>query len=338
MKAWWGQLSLRTRLAAAFGFLAAGALTFLLAIIARALGPSNLTHGKIIPTAICVLAAFFIGGWFVAGWCLAQISRIGASINLKAPERLPTELEGLAALLRHEAQKRDALLQELRRFTADASHELRTPLTAIRSVGEIALRSDNGDSTALRDTIGSMLEEAQRMNALVDRLLRLARVESEGLRIEPRQIALADSLETLRESMAVLGEEKNVQLLVDCPRQLSVISDPELLDHALTNLLHNAIQHGPPGTVVSLVARKNFDGGHTIEITDQGPGIAAEHRDRIFERFYRIDPSRSRNDGGFGLGLCIAKTAIDRLGGNIEVSSELGRGSTFRVRLPATVS
>src|SRR6202035_2114920 len=112
---------------------------------------TSLGHGKILPTAIFALAAFFVGGWFIAGWCLAVISRLGARINEEPPRPLPAELQGLAALLRREAQKRDELLQELRRFTADASHELRTPLTALRTVGEVALRAGNGDPSALRD-------------------------------------------------------------------------------------------------------------------------------------------------------------------------------------------
>jgi signal transduction histidine kinase len=334
MKAWWGRLSLRMRLASAFGLLAAAALIFLLAVIARTLGPSSLTQGKIVPCAIFALAAFFLGGWFVAGWCLSNISRLGALINKWPKQPLPAELEGLAALLRREAQKRDRLLQELRRFTADASHELRTPLTAMRSVGEVALRARNNDPTALRDTIGSMLEEAQRMNALVERLLRLARVESEGLAIQPRNVHLAIHLAVMCESVAVLAEEKNIRLAIDCSRERELTTDVVLLGHAVTNLLHNAIQHGPPGSVIALAARDE-NGSVVIEVSDQGPGIPPEHHTRIFERFYRVDASRSREQGGFGLGLCIAKASIERLGGSIELRNEAGKGAVFRIVLPA---
>jgi signal transduction histidine kinase len=334
MKAWWGKLSLRARLASAFGLLAAAALIFLLATVARTLGAESLTQGKILPAAAFVLAAFFIGGWFVAGWCLAVISRLGARINENPPKPLPAELEGLAALLRREAQKRDRLLQELRRFTAYASHELRTPLTALRSVGEVALRGRNDDPIALRDTIGSMLEEVQRMNALVERLLRLARVESEGLAVQARRVQLATHLAALCDSVKVLAEEKNIQIRLECSRALDLTTDLTLLGHAVTNLLVNAIQHSTRDSTVTVKAIDQCD--HVeIEISDHGLGIAPEHQTRIFERFYRINDSRSDDRGGFGLGLPIVKSAIERLGGTVNLSSEFGNGATFRIILPA---
>jgi signal transduction histidine kinase len=268
---------------------------------------------------------------------LAVISRLGARINEKPPKPLPAELEGLAALLRREAQKRDRLLQELRRFTAYASHELRTPLTALRSVGEVALRGHDDDPIALRDTIGSMLEEVQRMNALVERLLRLARVESEGLAVQARRVQLANHLATLCDNVKVLGEEKNIQIRIECSRQLDLTTDAALLGDAVTNLLLNAIQHSPRDSVVTVNARGESD--HVvIEVSDHGIGIPSEHQARIFERFYRIDASRSDDRGGFGLGLPIAKGAVERLGGTMNLFSEFGHGATFRITLPSVAA
>lgn len=334
MKALWGRLSLRARLASAFGLLAAGALVFFLAIVARTLGPASLTYGKILPGAIFVLAAFFIGGWHVAGWCLSEISRLGSRINEEKPHLVPVELEGLAALLRKEARKRDELLEELRRFTADASHELRTPLTALRSVGEVALRARSDDPTQLREAIGSMLEEAQRMNALVGRLLRLARLESDAFAIQFRRVQLDTHLTVLCDSVAVLAEEKNVQISITCPRRLAITTDIALLGHAVINLLHNAITYAPPTSIVR-ISVKSDDAAVAIEISDEGPGIPVEHHARIFERFYRVNDSFERKSGGFGLGLCIAKTSIDRLGGAIAIVDGLTRGAVFRITLPA---
>jgi len=331
VKAWWGRLSLQARLAAAFGWLAAGALIFLLAIVARTVGVQRLTQGKIVPATIVVMALFFIGGWFVAGWCLIEIGRLGTRITEKKPRPLPAELEGLASLLRREAQKHDRLLAELRRFTADASHELRTPLTALRTAGEVALRQTS-DPVALRDAIGSMLEDAQQMNALIDQLLRLARLESDELPIEWRTVHLGQHLAAACDSVAVLAEEKGVRLDIQCPASLEATADVRLLLHALVNLLDNAIRHSPSKSVVKLAAYQQSD-GIIIEVTDRGPGISTEQCERIFQRFYRVDPSRTRTDGGAGLGLCIAKTAIERLNGNITVESKLGRGSTFRIHL-----
>jgi signal transduction histidine kinase len=321
-------------LAGAFALLAAAALVFLLAIIARTLGVGSLERGKILPTAVFVLVVFFVGGWLVAGWCLKEISELGERINEKPPRPLPAELEGLAALLRREAQKRDRLLQELRRFTADASHELRTPLTAMRAVGEVALRDEDANPDMLRDALGSMLEETQRMNTLVEQLLRLARVESEGLPVQLRVLKLSTHLLAWRDALAVLAEERDVALRVECPRDLVVMADAGLLGHAVVNLVHNAIRHSPPGGTVTLAAHVE----HTlveIEVADEGPGIAPEHHARLFERFYRVDSGRSRDEGGFGLGLCIAKTAIERLHGSIGVQSEPSRGARFRIQLPS---
>jgi signal transduction histidine kinase len=334
MKAWWGRLSLQARLAAAFGGLAAGALIFLLAIVARTIGVQRLTEGKILPAMIVVLTLFFIGGWFVAGWCLQEIARLGARVSEKPQRQLPAELEGLAALLRREAQRHDRLLAELRRFTADASHELRTPLTALRTVGEVALRQ-NSDGATLRDAVGSMLEEAQRMNVLVEQLLRLARLESDELPMDCRTVQLAQHLVVACDSVAVLAEEKGVRLELNCPTTLEATADVTLLLHAVVNLLDNAIRHSPPKSVVKIAARHD-SGAVIIEVTDQGPGIPSEHHGRIFQRFYRIDPSRTRADGGAGLGLFIAKTAIERLNGTVAIESNPGHGTMFCIHLPTS--
>ncbi|SDS53672.1 ATP-binding protein [Opitutus sp. GAS368] len=336
MKAWWGRLSLRTRLAAAFGAMAAGALIFLLAVVARTIGVERLEEGKIVPALLAVLAVFFIGGWFVAGWCLDEIGRLGTRISAKTRQPLPAELEGLAALLRREAQKHDRLLAELRRFTADASHELRTPLTALRTVGEVALRQSS-DPAVLREAIGSMLEEAQRMNTLVGQLLRLARLESDELPIQRRTVELRQHLAAACDSVAVLAEEKQIQLDLECPAGLQATADVTLLLHAVVNLLDNAIRHSPPGSTIRLGVDRENDVVN-ITVIDQGPGIPAEHRERIFERFYRLEPSRLRPDGGAGLGLCIAKTAIERLDGRIVADSGPGGGAMFRITLPALPS
>ncbi|EIQ02126.1 signal transduction histidine kinase [Opitutaceae bacterium TAV1] len=365
MRAWWGSLSLRARLAFAFGAMAAGALLFLLAIVARTIGTENLVQGKILPATLFVLGVFFSGGWFVAGWCLREIGRLGARASSSPADTgktLPSELEGLAALLRRETARHDRVLAELKRFTADAAHELRTPLTALRTTGEVALRAagDSPDAVAnpvqLRAALEIMLEASLRMNSLLERLLRLARLESDTLVLHPRSLPLADHLATLCDNLRILAEEKAQRMELDCPSDLTLVTDPALLDHAFTNILHNAICHSPPRSVVHIAVRRGPPfaaspsrsttaspagaGTISIAITDQGPGIAPEHHLRIFERFYRIDASRVRDHtalsgGGSGLGLCIARTAIERLYGTIELASSPGQGACFTFRLPA---
>lgn len=332
MKAWWGRLSLQGRLAVAFGALAAGGLLFLLAIIARTLGTESLVQGKILPATLAVLMAFFFGGWFVAGWCLQEISRLGTRISAKASHPLPAELEGLAALLRREAQKHDRLMAELRRFTADAAHELRKPLTALRTLGEVALRQP-GEVATSREAIASMLEEAQRMDALITQLLRLARLESDAYPVHWRTVRLLPHLTTACDGLSALAEEKQVRLLVRCREDLEATADVTLLLHAVMNLLDNAIRHSPSGGTVTVWARHE-EKGVVIEVSDEGPGIAPEHQARLFQRFYRVERPGTRAAGGFGLGLYIAKTAIERMNGRLGLRSTPGQGATFRIELP----
>ncbi|RRJ94266.1 sensor histidine kinase [Opitutaceae bacterium TAV4] len=359
MRAWWGSLSLRARLAFAFGAMAAGALLFLLAIVARTIGIQNLEQGKIIPATLFAFAVFFVGGWFVAGWCLREIGRLGGravttlsstATGVTATRVLPAELEGLASLLRRETARHDSVLAELKRFTADAAHELRTPLTAMRTTGEVALRAAGDDPHSianpvqLRSALETMLEDALRMNNLLERLLRLARLENDNLVLRHRSLQLAEHLATLCDNLHVLAEEKQQRIELHCPPAITFTTDPEILDHALTNILHNAIRYSPPQSTVRVDARLSPATIPTllIDIADQGPGIAPEHQPRIFERFYRIDASRSRNGedsadtsgAGSGLGLCIARTAIERLHGTITLNSTPGQGTCFTLRLP----
>jgi len=349
MKAWWGALSLRARLALAFGAMAAGALLFLLAIVARTLGPAALAQGKILPAAVFALVVFFLGGWFVAAWCLREIGKLAARSgeNRNATETLPipAELEGLATLLRREAERRDRLVSELQRFTADAAHELRTPLTALRTTGEVALRHAIGrasDGDRLSEAMETMLEEAAAMSALLERLLRLARLESQAVQL--RSVSLAEHLASWREGLLVLAEEKQIAVALDCPNHsatapLTVTTDPALLGHAVTNLLHNAIQHSSHGGTVRLSVCASVGGKEiAIIIRDHGPGIALEDQARIFERFYRVNGPHAPTGNRHGLGLCIAKAAVERLGGALTLSSALGAGAEFTITLPATLT
>jgi len=349
MRAWWGALSLRARLALAFGAMAAGALIFLLAIVARTLGLDALAQGKILPAAVFALVVFFLGGWFVAAWCLREIGKLAARSRETSDARetlpIPAELEGLATLLRREAERRDRLLAELQRFTADAAHELRTPLTALRTTGEVALRSAIGrasDGDRLREAMETMLEEAASMSALLEHLLRLARLEGQAVQL--RSVSLADHLASWREGLIVLAEEKQVSVELDCPNNsepppLTLVTDPALLGHAVTNLLHNAIQHSPTGSTVRLRIRALADAEEVaIAIRDEGPGIAPEDQARIFERFYRVNRPRAQTGNGHGLGLCIAKAAVERIGGRLTLRSALGSGAEFTITLPVNLT
>jgi signal transduction histidine kinase len=177
-----------------------------------------------------------------------------------------------------------------------------------------------------------MLEETRRLSDLVDALLLLARADTGVIIASLEQVDVAELLSEVRDALLVLAEEKSQQVEI-VAGQLTVRADRELLRLALLNLVHNAIRYSAEGLVISLrIQRRGANA--VVEVVDQGPGIAPEHQKKIFDRFYRIDQARSRASGGAGLGLAIARWAIERQGGHVELESELGRGSLFRILMP----
>jgi heavy metal sensor kinase len=226
-----------------------------------------------------------------------------------------------------------AVMQESQqRFIADASHEMRTPLTVLRGELEVALRHER--STAdYRETLESCREEIDRLSRLADNLLALARLDS-GARLELREsLDLGTLARETAERMSPRARELGVQLRVEATLALSIAGDRLALERALENLLENALRHTPRGEWVGIRVSQEGRLG-VVEISDRGPGIAEEHRGRIFDRFYRVELSRSRDRGGAGLGLAIVKSLIVAHGGTVEVRSQIGQGSTFIVRLP----
>jgi signal transduction histidine kinase len=183
--------------------------------------------------------------------------------------------------------------ERLRRFTADASHELRTPLTAMRSVGEVALR-DGLEPGAYRDVIGSMLEEVDRLTRLVESLLTLARADSGKIYIVPERQDLAALAAHVIDQLRVLADEKQQSLALQAAAPVDVLADAAILRQALMNVIHNAIKYTPNGGAISVEVGASKAGEAVIAIRDTGPGIAAAHRDRIFDRFYRVEPLEGR--------------------------------------------
>ncbi len=298
-----------------------------------------------IPIGVSLAAA---AGWFLAGRALAPVDRLAEQARRitaeRLSERLPIahpndELGRLAAAFNEMLERLDASFEQLRRFTADASHELRTPLTAMRLVGENALRHGNLP-VATREVVGSMIEEVDRLARLVDDLLQLARADSgqEAPRLEPCD--LATIARDVTEQLGVLAEEKRLVLHLEAPATAAVLGHPVLLRQALQNLIDNAIRHSPEGSEVRVAIVLEADAVR-VTVADHGSGISAEHRTRIFERFYRVDAARARAHGGAGLGLAIAKWIVDAHRGRIDVIPTNGTtpghppGATFRIELPA---
>jgi heavy metal sensor kinase len=261
----------------------------------------------------------------------AQITaeQLNERLQIENPD---DELGQLGTALNATLARLERSFEQLRRFTADASHELRTPLTAIKSVGEVSLQVP-GDVEHYRDTIGSMLEETNRLSQLVDSLLTMARADAGRIKLHRFDVNLAELAAETVALLEVLAEEKRQTIQIDGSRSATVMADRTILRQALVNLVHNAVKYSPENGKIRLsISEAEQDA--VIEVQDSGPGIAPEHRKRIFERFYRVDKSRTRAAGGAGLGLSIAEWAVSIHGGRIEVQCEPGPGSIFRIWLP----
>ena len=226
--------------------------------------------------------------------------------------------------------------ERLRRFTADASHELRTPLTAIRSVGEVGMQ-ENIDASSCREVIGSMLEETDRLTRLVDSLLTLSRADAGSVLLNKERTDLSALTAEVGDCLHVLAEEKEQTLTITAPAPLYVEADRTTMRQALINLLDNAIKYTPEGGKIRVTVGKTTANEFFIAVSDNGPGIAPEFQDMVYERFYRIDKGRSREVGGAGLGLSIALWAVEANNGRLELDSSEGLGCTFRIVLPGSI-
>jgi heavy metal sensor kinase len=268
------------------------------------------------------------------GAMASQARRITSeSLEARLPNPNPHDEFGqLATVINDTLARLENSFRELKRFTADASHELRTPLTALLSVGEVALRRPD-DPAVLREALQSMLEEAQRLTELTEALLTLARAESRHTQIHATAVDLGEVAREVTFSLEVLASDKKQRLELTGDADVTARADRTLLRQALMNIVHNAIRYSPPGARINLRLSRNRSEA-IAEVIDEGPGIDARHRTKVFDRFFRANAGRSRTEGGYGLGLAIAKASIERQSGRIEVASELGRGSTFRICLP----
>ncbi len=231
-----------------------------------------------------------------------------------------------------------------RDFVANVSHELRTPLSAIRGYAETLRDGALDDPPAAGRFTGRILEQCHRLQALLDDLLVLSRLESVEIPLESRPLDLAAIGERSLETMAAAAREREISLVHSRPEDglPPFTGDRGAVERLLLNLLENAIKYNRPGGEVRLAVRLEEAGNGArqvvIEVSDTGIGIPAESLPRIFERFYRVDKGRARDEGGTGLGLAIVKHVAQAHGGRVEVESRHGTGSVFRVRLPLRVT
>ncbi|MES2743475.1 MAG: phosphate regulon sensor histidine kinase PhoR [Pseudomonadota bacterium] len=238
-------------------------------------------------------------------------------------------------LVTHDATETERIEMMRRDFIANASHELRTPLTVIVGFLEIASTELDLDARTRAAHIKLMTEQAHRMQHLIEDMLILSRLESVDYPLRPERVEIAPLMEMiLREARALSNGKHQIGLRCDGP---DVLGSAEELHSAFGNLASNAVRYTPAGGSIELVWQAGADGPQFC-VHDTGIGISAEHIARLTERFYRVDKSRSRETQGTGLGLAIVKHVLLRHGATLSIKSEAGRGSSFVVNLPATVS
>jgi len=223
--------------------------------------------------------------------------------------------------------------QRMRRFVGDASHELRTPLTTIRGFAELYRQGAAADPATVQRLMGRIESESARMGLLVEDLLLLARLDSQRpLEREPVDLLTVAS-DAVHDAKAVAPQRIIRLEVLDGPGTPEVLGDEGRLRQVLSNLVTNALTHTPQGTAVTV--RVGTQAEHVVlEVADVGPGLSAEDEERVFERFYRADTSRTRASGGTGLGLSIVAALVAAHGGSVSAKSQPGQGATFRVLLP----
>jgi heavy metal sensor kinase len=290
-----------------------------------------------------ILGAVAYAVYATVGRALDPVSRMAhraQKINSEhLNERLPVESEEgelgyLAGVFNAMLSRIEQSFEQLKRFTADASHELRTPLAAIRSIGEVVLQ-ENATPAQYRDAIGSMLEEVNRLTAIVESLLTLSRADAGQINLQVSVFPLAALVRESAALLEVLIEDKQLAFTLAGDESVGVQGDRLYIRQAVINVLHNAVKFTPPGG--SIFARIQCDGDSRVELSirDTGPGIPPEQSSRVFERFVHLDESRAPTNTGAGLGLSVARWAVQANEGEIGVTSTLGAGSRFWIRLPA---
>lgn len=253
------------------------------------------------------------------------------ALALRTPEG---EGEG-AILVFHDLTRLRRLEGVRQEFVANVSHELRTPLSLIKSATETLIDGGRQDPQVTGRFLEIIEKHANRLTLLLDDLLLLARLDSGRIDLDLRPVVLAEAAQEAIDDAAILARGRGVTLLQAVPAGLAAHADAHRLRQALANLIDNAIKYGREGGSVEVRGRELGAGQVEVSVRDDGPGIAGEALERVFERFYRADKARAREQGGTGLGLAIVKNVVQAHGGDVRVESTPGRGTEFFIRLPA---
>lgn len=320
--------------------------------VATPLAPLNETLTQVMSiyalSSLLILAIASWLGWRLAQRAVAPLEQIAAisdridvqQLSERIPESTaaPRELHELTSKLNGMLARLEQSTQALQQFTSDASHELRTPLTVLKGEMQVALRKRRS-TDEYEELIASNLEEVNRLIQLAEALLSLSHFDQQ--RSTGQLLAGVTELGALGESALERwrerAQEQDVALELELPAQpLWTAMHSTYLDQILTNLLDNALRLSPPGSRLSLALAASED-EVALAVTDQGPGIAPEHQARVFERFFQVNAARTGNRRHFGIGLSLCKAMVEAHGGRIELESQPGQGSCFKVVLPKLV-
>ena len=305
----------------------------------QALDHFRLMEQEILP--LLVLLASFLGYW-LSGRSLAPVNRIIETAGLIGAQNLSSrlavpkardELRRLTETLNAMLARIEASFKSITQFTADASHDLRTPVAVIRATAEITLRKPRTQEE-YRRALSTILETSVDTSDLLENLLTLARADAGAAGMEMRPLDLAAHVQKARERAALLGLEKALDVTATTPPEpVWVKADAIAVDRLLLILLDNAVKYSPSGGRCEIALSQSEEHAQ-ITVRDSGAGIPETELNNIFDRFYRVDRVRSRNTGGAGLGLAIARWIAEMHGGTIAAESTVGVGSAFHVQIP----
>lgn len=284
-----------------------------------------------------------VGGWFLIGVGLAPLNKLARAVGRVSERefRLPMERRDLTVELLPIHDKLNRSLDALRiaferekEAVADISHELRTPVAGLLATLDVSLRRPR-TAEQYQKTLEDCRAITKQMAHLVERVMTLAYIDANPSPVAHRSTNVAELAEGCAAVIRPLSEFQSLSLVTEIDGPTPVDTDPDKLREVMINLLHNAVEYNRPGGQIQLRVHPAAGGGAVVEVADTGIGMAPEVQEKIYERFYRADPSRTQTGVHAGLGLAIVKEYVNRLGGTIAVESKLGVGSTFRVTLPA---